>query len=73
MTGLKKFGTKRFEYLKRRQPKILDKLEEHGILDVHLRYAQNRADQHLNRLVMAGVEEFEAEEIVLREIIQASF
>jgi hypothetical protein len=71
MTDLNKFGTQRLEYLKNQQPKIFKKLEDDGVLRIHLFYAQKRADCKMDQLMMTGMEEFEAEEIVLREIIQA--
>jgi hypothetical protein len=71
MTFLNKFGMQRLEYLRSRQPQILTSLENEGILEIHLLYAQKRADWQMAHLVMAGMKEFEAEEIVLREIIQA--
>jgi hypothetical protein len=70
MADLKKFGKQRLAYLRTRHPKVLELLKEEGILEIHLLYAQKRADRQMDRLVLAGMEEFEAEKVVLRRIIQ---
>lgn len=69
MKDLDKFGAKRLEYLNRQKPQLLKELQDDGILQQHLLHAQRRAARQLDHLVIAGMEEFEAEEIVLREII----
>ncbi len=69
MRKLNKFEAARLEYLRSRQPRILKQMEDDGVLRVHLYYAQKRADWKMDQLVMAGMEEFEAEKTVLREII----
>jgi hypothetical protein len=71
MTPINKYGRKRLEYLKMRQPQILKELEDHGILNIHLLYTQNRAICQMDKLMMAGMEKLEAEEYVLREIIRS--
>lgn len=69
MVSLNKFGKQRLKYLKSRQPKILRKLTDHGILESHLLYAQQRAAWQMKRLMRAGLKEFEAAEIVLQAVI----
>jgi hypothetical protein len=63
-------GTQRLEYLRSQQPKTLKELEDDGVLKIHLFYTQKRAGRKMELLVMEGMEESEAAEIVLREIIQ---
>jgi len=69
MASINKFGKKRLEYLKSRHPQVLRKLREHGILESHLLYTQARAVRHMDRLMSAGFDEFEAEEIALQGVI----
>lgn len=71
MTGLNKFGEQRLEYLRSGKPQLLKELKDDGILEKHLLHAQRRAVWQVDQLVMAGMEECEAEEMVLREVIQA--
>lgn len=71
MRNLDKFGTERLVYLKRQKPQVFKELQDDGILEKHLLHVQRRAVWQVDHLVMAGMEEFEAEEIVLREIILA--
>lgn len=70
MVGLNKFGRQRLAYLENKKPGILKELKDDGILEKHLLHAQKRAIWQLDQLVMAGMEELDAEEIVLREVIQ---
>jgi hypothetical protein len=72
MTGLNKFGRQRLAFLRSRHPQILKKLEDHGLLQIHLYYAQKRAGWRVDQLVTAGMEEPEAEQVALREVIQES-
>lgn len=71
MRDLNKFGMERLEYLKRQKPQVLKELQDDGILEEHLLHAQRRASWQLDYLVMSGLDECKAEEIVLREIILA--
>lgn len=70
MPGLNKFGRQRLAFLRSRHPQILKKLEDHGLLQIHLHYAQKRAGWRVDQLVMAGMDVPEAEQIALREVIQ---
>lgn len=70
MTGLNKFGRQRLAFLRSRHPHILEKLEDHGLLQIHLHYAQRRAGWRVDQLVMAGMDVPEAEQIALQEVIQ---
>jgi hypothetical protein len=70
MPGLNKFGRQRLAFLRSRHPQILKKLEDHGLLQIHLHYAQKRAVWRVDQLVMAGMDVPEAEKIALLEVIQ---
>ena len=70
MTDLNKFGKQRLAFLRSRHPQILKNLEDDGLLQIHLHYAQKRAGWRVDQLVMAGMEEPEAEQIALLEVIQ---
>jgi hypothetical protein len=70
MTNLNKFGRQRLAFLRSRHPQILKKLEDHGLLQIHLYYAQKRAGWRVDQLVTAGLDMPEAEQIALQEVIQ---
>jgi hypothetical protein len=70
MPELNKYGRQRLAYLRSRHPQILNKLEEQGLLQMHLHYAQKRAGWRVDQLVTAGMDVPDAEQVALREVIQ---